>query len=94
MRLTSAFALGAGLALCMAGSALAQSTGASPADPNNERNQIPAPSNTQPADPAAGSDPAARIPTDPGVAADAEREEGGASGVGSPSMEPVPPPPR
>ena len=60
----------------------AQSTGASPADPNNERNQRPALSNTQPADP--GSDnPAARIPTDPEDAASADREEGGASGGSS-----------
>lgn len=95
MRLTFAFALGAGLALCTMGSALAQTTGASPADPNNERNQRPAPSNTQPADPAADANPAARVPTDPGDAAAADREEGGASGgVGSPSTEPVPPPPR
>ena len=62
--------------------ASAQSTGASPADPNNERNQRPAPSNTQPADP--GTDnPAARIPTGPEDAASAEREEGGASGTSS-----------
>ncbi len=45
------------------GPAFAQSSGASPAEPNNERNQNPAPSNTQPADPAANSNPAARMPT-------------------------------
>jgi hypothetical protein len=39
------------------GVAWAQSSGASPADPNNERNQTPAPSNAQPADPAAGNNP-------------------------------------
>jgi hypothetical protein len=62
--------------------ASAQSTGASPADPNNERNQRPAPSNTQPADPGT-DDPAARVPTDPEDAASADREEGGASGASS-----------
>lgn len=61
------------------GLALAQ-TGASPADPMNERNQRPAPSNIQPADPAADTDPAARIPTDPGDAAVADRQGGGAAG--------------
>jgi hypothetical protein len=64
-----------------AGSALAQSTGASPADPNNERNQQPAPSNTQPADPAASGNPAARVPTAPVDQRAAEREEGGATGT-------------
>lgn len=71
----------AALAL-MSTAALAQSTGASPADPNNERNQRMAPSNTQPSDP--GTDtPAARVPTDPEDAASANREEGGASGTSS-----------
>ena len=68
--------------LLSSAAALAQSTGASPADPNNERNQRPAPSNTQPADP--GTDnPAARVPTDPEDAASADREEGGADGASS-----------
>lgn len=60
--------------------AQAQSTGASPADPNNERNQRPAMSNTQPADPAATSNPWARIPTAPQDAASAWSEEGGPTG--------------
>ncbi len=82
------FAIFASVVLLSAGPSWAQSTGASPADPNNERNQRPAPSNTQPADPAADSNPAARVPTDPGDAASAEREEGGASGgTGSSSGE-------
>jgi hypothetical protein len=62
--------------------ALAQSTGASPADPNNERNQRPAMSNTQPSDPGTDS-PSARVPTDPDDAASAAREEGGADGSSS-----------
>lgn len=74
--------LAATLAALMAFSsaALAQSSGASPADPNNERNQRPAPSNAGPADPATDA-PAARIPTAPEDRAAAEREEGGADGT-------------
>lgn len=95
MRYSSVFALAAGLALCSAGGAFAQSTGASPADPNNERNQRPAPSNTQPSDPAADANPAARVPTAPVDAMTAEREEGGASGgVNAPTPPPTTPPPQ
>jgi hypothetical protein len=64
-----------------ASAAIAQSTGASPADPNNERNQISAPGNTQPADPAANDRPADRVPTDPVDRREAERQEGGATGT-------------
>ncbi len=46
-------------------SALAQSTGGSPADPNTLQNQQPGPSVKNPTDPAAGSNPAARAPTAP-----------------------------
>lgn len=76
--------IGAASALLLATStfALGQSTGASPADPNNERNQRPAMGNSQPSDPAT-DDPAARVPTDPQDAASAEREEGGATGESS-----------
>lgn len=75
--------------------ALAQTTGASPADPNNERNQRPAMSNSQPSDPAADSIPEDRIPTDTGDAASADNEEGGASGgstgeAGSVELDPEP----
>ena len=35
-----------------------------PADPNTEQNVQPAPGTANPSDPAAGSDPSARIPTD------------------------------
>lgn len=64
-----------------AGPAFAQSSGASPADPNNERNQTPAPSNPQPADPAANSNPEARVPTAPVDRREAQQEEGGATGL-------------
>jgi hypothetical protein len=63
--------------------AIAQSTGSSPADPQNERNQRMAPSNTQPSDPAADRDPAARVPTSPVDRDAADREEGGATGTSS-----------
>lgn len=89
----SVCAVGALFALT-ASSALAQSTGASPADPNNERNQRPAMSNTQPSDPGTDS-PSARVPTDPEDAASANREEGGADGassgdVGADNIDPEP----
>ncbi|HEX5665493.1 MAG TPA: hypothetical protein VFX71_01535, partial [Hyphomicrobium sp.] len=65
------------LALCVAvliagpDYAAAQSTGGSPNDPNNARNQFPAPSASQPTDPAAEYDPLARVPTAPEVRIDA-----------------------
>lgn len=82
------------LMLAAAGPAFAQSSGASPADPNNERNQTPAPSNTQPADPAAGSNPGARVPTAPVDQREADGEEGGVTGTrpGGAMPPPVPPP--
>lgn len=76
--------------LAAAGPALAQSSGASPADPNNERNQTPAPSNSQPADPAAGSNPAARVPTAPVDRREAQGEEGGATGTRTGGAIPAP----
>jgi hypothetical protein len=81
------------------GVAWAQSSGASPADPNNERNQTPAPSNAQPADPAAGSNPDARVPTAPVDRREAQGEEGGATGtrpggaMPAPTVPPPAPPP-
>lgn len=55
--LTSAiFALGAG-------TALAQSTGGSAADPNSNANRQPAPSVGKPSDPAAGAKPSSQVPT-------------------------------
>jgi hypothetical protein len=68
--------------LALAGPAFSQSSGASPADPNNERNVRPAPSNAGPADPATDT-PSARIPTAPEDIYAAEREEGGADGASS-----------
>ena len=69
-------------AIASSGAAWAQSTGASPADPNNQRNTRPAPSNTGPADPSTDT-PAARIPTAPEDRYAADREEGGADGASS-----------
>jgi hypothetical protein len=85
--------LAAALMLAASGPAFAQSSGASPADPNNERNQNPAPSNTQPADPAANSNPAARVPTAPVDRREAQEEEGGATGTRSTMPPPTVPPP-
>ena len=68
--------------LSVSGAALAQSTGASHADPNNERNQRMAPGNSGPADPATDT-PSARVPTAPEDQYSAEREEGGADGTSS-----------
>jgi hypothetical protein len=92
-RINSLAALAAAVMLAAAGPAIAQSSGASPADPNNERNQTPAPSNTQPADPAAGSNPGARVPTAPGDRREAQGEEGGATGTRPAGAMPAPVPP-
>ena len=63
--MTKTTSLLAALALSLsATTALAQSTGGSPADPNTNQNQQPGPS-VDTADPAAGSNPAARVPTSP-----------------------------
>lgn len=71
--------------------ALAQTTGGSPADPNTNQNQQPGPSVDNPADPAAGSDPAARVPTSPpGTGESAPATEGmgtGESGLDAPAGE-------
>jgi len=80
MMIKSTLSSAAAIVLLTSGAAWAQSTGASPADPNNERNQRPGMSNTQPSDPAT-DDASARVPTDPNDAASAENEEGGATGV-------------
>jgi hypothetical protein len=58
--LIAALALAAG-----ATSAFAQSPAGSPADPTTNENQQMAPGNVNPADPAAGSNPSARVPTSP-----------------------------
>lgn len=73
--------LGVSLLALSSGLAIAQSTGASPADPNNERNQRMAPGNNEPSDPAADSDPLSRVPTAPVDRRAADREEGGATGL-------------
>lgn len=64
--MTRALPIFAALAIAFgATSALAQSTGGSPADPSTNMNKQPGPSATTPSDPAAGSKPSARIPTAP-----------------------------
>jgi hypothetical protein len=71
---TAVFALGAG-------TALAQSTGGSAADPNSNANRQPAPSATKPTDPAAGSKPSAQQPTSPaGTSSGAAGSTGTSSG--------------
>ncbi len=87
---TSRFAL---LALTFgAGPVLAQSTGGSPADPNTSQNQQPGPSVANPTDPAAGSNPAARVPTSPpGTGPATEGTSPGTSGFDSPAGIPADP---
>jgi hypothetical protein len=87
--------LATALMVAAAGPAFAQSSGASPADPNNERNLTPAPSTAQPSDPAATSNPAARVPTAPVDRREAQQEEGGETGTrpGPAAVAPTPPPP-
>jgi hypothetical protein len=62
----------AALLLAGASAAMAQSAAGFAADPNAETNQVPAPSNAQPADPGAGSYSSARTPTDPQKRSDAD----------------------
>ena len=69
-------ALAAALGLS-ATAALAQQ-GAAPY-PTNPNNQVPAPGNTQPTDPAAASNPAARVPTAP----EDRKGTGAATGTGA-----------
>lgn len=71
--------------------ALAQSTGGSPADPNTNQNQQPGPGVDNPADPAAGSNPAAREPTSPpGTGSASEGAGAGESGAGPDSPAGIP----
>jgi hypothetical protein len=72
---TAVFALGAG-------TALAQSTGGSAADPNSNANRQPAPSATKPTDPAAGAKPSAQKPTSPAGTSSGNASSGTSSGEG------------
>lgn len=88
--MTRTTSLLAALAVAFGSSAaLAQTTGGSPADPNTNQNQQPGPGIDNPADPAAGSDPAARVPTSPpGTGESAPATEGlgtGESGLDAPA---------
>lgn len=79
------------VALCAAsGTVHAQSTGGSPNDPNNARNQFPAPSATQPTDPAAEYDPLSRVPTAPESRLDASSQPGGQTGYRPSGLPPAP----
>ena len=72
-------------------SAMAQSTGGSPSDPTTNQNQQPGPSVDNPTDPAAGSDPAARVPTSPpGTGSASEGMGTGESGSGFESPAGIP----
>jgi hypothetical protein len=73
---------------------LAESPAGIPADPNTNENVQPAPGASNPSDPAAGSNPAARVPTsppgtDPGFAA--EGAGTGETGFDSPAGIPADP---
>jgi hypothetical protein len=74
-----------------ASAALAQSPAGSPSDPTTNENQQPGPGVGNPADPAAGSDPAARVPTSPpGTGSAAEGAGSGATGSGMESPAGIP----
>lgn len=89
--MTKATSLLAALAVALsATTALAQSTGGSPADPNTNENQQPGPSVGNPTDPAAGSDPAARIPTSPQGTGSSDGMGAGDSGAGYESPAGIP----
>ncbi len=67
---------------CTAGAALAESPAGSPADPFTSENQQPGPGVANPTDPAAGSNPDARVPTAPkGTGSAAEGVGSGESGA-------------
>lgn len=52
-----------------------------PDDPNSNANTIPGPDATQPSDPAANDDPAARVPTDQDESGYSVRREGSGRGT-------------
>ncbi len=84
------FATMAGLTMIFVGPVFAQSTGGSPNDPNNARNQFPAPSASAPTDPAAEYDPVSRVPTAPQVRAQARDQIGGQTGYRPGYLPPAP----
>lgn len=83
---SSSISIMAALAMTVgAATAFAQSPAGSPADPNSVQNRQPGPSAITPTDPAAGSNPSARIPSAPlGESApldeDAPASDGASSG--------------
>jgi hypothetical protein len=91
--MTKTTSLLAALAVALgATSAMAQSTGGSPSDPTTNENQQPGPSVGNPTDPAAGSDPAARVPTSPpGTGSASEGMSSGEGGFDAPAGIPADP---
>jgi len=82
--MTKAVPIFAALAVALgATSALAQTNGGLPADPNANENRQPAPSTANPADPAAGSNAEDRIPTAPPPEAMEGAGSSGSEGMGS-----------
>ncbi len=68
-------------ALLAAAPAFAQSANDTAPPPHTSGNQQPAPGNTAPADPSAGSNPAARVPTDQSTTSPAGASSGSAAGT-------------
>lgn len=60
------------------------------ATPPTELNQVPSPGNVRPADPSAESDPAARVPTDPILKRENEREADQSAEMVEPAPVPAP----
>lgn len=91
--MTKTTSLLAAIALtCGATGALAQSTGGNPSDPTTNENQQPGPNAGNPTDPAAGSNPGARVPTSPpGTGSATEGAGTGESGFDSPAGIPADP---
>lgn len=82
--MTKTTSLLAALAIAFgATTAVAQSTGGSPADPTTNENQQPGPSVNNPTDPAAGADPEARVPTSPPGTGSGEGTGSASEGMGS-----------
>jgi hypothetical protein len=81
--MTKGLSLVAALAVAVgATTAVAQSTGGSPNDPNTSQNKQTAPSAGTPSDPAAGASPSARVPTSPPGGTGSSANEGMSTGEG------------
>ena len=94
--MTKATSLLAALTLALGTStafAQVESPAGIPADPNTEQNVQPGPGTSTPSDPAAGSNPAARVPTSPSetMPSGAEGLSTGESGFEAPAGNPADP---